>query len=73
MLDEKPIESVFVLRYETLAIDWRLVAREIDANMTLPQHNSSSHLDYPAYYDDDCMKIVEKLYAPEIYALGYAF
>ncbi len=67
------IPSLFIGRFEKLQQDWEYVANQINAATTLPHINSSKHAHYTTYYDDQCRKIVQRLYRKEIEVLGYEF
>lgn len=63
----------FVLRFESLADDFAEVCNKIGLpNISLPHKNKSKKDDYISYYDDEIISIVEKRYADDIKAFGYA-
>jgi hypothetical protein len=73
MFDNKLIPGFFVGRFENLNKDWAYVASKIGESPVLPKVNSSNHIHYKTYYDDECIEIVADLYRKDIDILGYKF
>ena len=63
-----------MMRFESLADDFRLVCSELDIPPALlPEYNRSSREHYWRYYDDELKTLVRKRFAPEIERFGYRF
>ena len=73
--EEDPFRNVdYVMRFETLADDFRHVSAALDIPAApLPQYNRSSREHYAKYYDDELRELVRKRFAPEIERFGYTF
>jgi hypothetical protein len=73
--EEDPFRNVdYVMRFETLADDFRHVCAALDIPVApLPQYNRSSREHYAKYYDDELRELVRKRFAPEIERFGYTF
>ncbi len=73
--EEDPFGNVdYVMRFETLADDFRHVCAALDIPAApLPQYNRSSREHYAKYYDDELRELVRKRFAPEIERFGYTF
>lgn len=73
--EEDPFRNVdYVMRFETLADDFRHVCAALDIPAApLPQYNRSSREHYAKYYDDELRELVRKRFAPEIERFGYTF
>lgn len=71
-------EYDYVAKMETLARDWRWIAKRVGAVRQLPQKNGTprkrkSHKRYQAYYDDETRELVAELEKPVIEGFGYTF
>jgi len=63
-----------IMRFETLAGDFRHVSAALDIPAApLPRYNRSSREHYAKYYDDELRELVRKRFAPEIERFGYTF
>jgi len=73
--EEDPFRNVdYVMRFETLADDFRHVSAALDIPAApLPRYNRSSREHYAKYYDDELRELVRKRFAPEIERFGYTF
>ena len=74
--DEKdPFVNVdYVMRFESLADDFRKVCTALDVSpVTLPRYNRSMREHYSRYYDDELRELVRKRFAPEIERFAYVF
>jgi len=73
--DADPFGNVdCVMRFETLATDFRSVCAELGIHWTpLPNYNPSSREHYSKYYDDELRELVRRRFASEIERFGYTF
>lgn len=63
-----------VMRFETLAEDFRVVCAELDVPVAkLPEYNRSRRESYSQYYDNKLRALVAERFAPEIARFGYTF
>jgi sulfotransferase famil protein len=63
-----------ILRFETLAEDFRLVCAKLDIPaVPLPQYNRSNRGHYSIYYDDALRAFVRRRFALEVERFGYTF
>jgi len=61
-------------RFERLEDSWRAIARRIEAPAVLPHRGRSRRApSYAGYYTDEARRVVERLYADDLRAFGYAF
>jgi hypothetical protein len=73
--EDDPFGNVdYIMRFESLAHDFRAVCTAIDISPpTLPQYNRSNREHYSKYYDDELRELVRSRFAAEIERFGYAF
>jgi hypothetical protein len=73
--DEDPFANVnYVMRFESLADDFRAVCKAIDISPpSLPRYNHSSRDHYSKYYDDELRELVRIRFAAEIKRFNYRF
>jgi hypothetical protein len=63
-----------VMRFETLADDFRRVCAAVDIPVKpLPKYNRSRREHYSRYYDDELRALVRERFALEIERFGYTF
>jgi Sulfotransferase family len=63
-----------ILRFETLAEDFRMVCAKLEIPaLSLPQYNRSDRGHYTIYYDDALRALVRNRFAAEIERFGYTF
>jgi len=63
----------YIARLENIDNDWRRIAEVIDCDPGLPHENRSMHRHYREHYDDECRRIVGKIYKKDIELFGYQF
>ena len=64
----------FLVRFERLSDDFRLVCEKLDIPyFPLPKRNSSNHVHYSKYYDDKLKEIVRQKFLEEITFGNYHF
>jgi len=63
----------FVAHLENIKEDWKFIASKIDADPVLPHDNKSKHKHYTHYYDDECLEIINTIYAEDIALLNYTY
>jgi hypothetical protein len=64
----------YVMRFESLADDFRSVCAALDISPTiLPQYNRSNREHYSKYYDDELRELVRTRFAAEIERFAYTF
>lgn len=63
----------FIGRYESLSVDFQVIARRIGITAELPQVGHSSRRDYRHYYSDDLAAFVAAELAEDIAFFGYSF
>jgi hypothetical protein len=63
----------FVARFENIKKDWEFIASRIDTDPVLPHDNKSNHKFYTDYYDDECIEIINTIYAEDISLLNYTY
>lgn len=62
----------FVIRFESLADDFKKVCAKIGlSSIELPHKNKSKRDDYIAYYDEEMLSLVEARYADDVKLFGY--
>jgi Sulfotransferase family len=73
--EKDPFANVdYVMRFENLADDFRIVCAALDISPTiLPQYNRSNRDHYSKYYDDELRELVCERFAAEIERFNYAF
>ena len=73
--EENPFGNVdCIMRFETLATDFRSVCAELGIPWTpLPNYNPSSREHYSKYYDDELCELVRRRFASEIERFSYTF
>jgi hypothetical protein len=62
-----------VLRFETLAEQFNVLAERLGLPSELPRSNVSPPVDYRAVYDDEAKAIVRRLYVRDFERFGYDF
>lgn len=63
----------YVMRFENLEADWKIVSKKLGVEDTLPKTNASSHDHYSKYYDDETYDLVTRHCAKDLEYLGYTF
>lgn len=63
----------FLGRFERITQDWNVVCAALGVNIPLPHHMKGKGLDYREYYDDESIRLVERLYREEIELFEYSF
>jgi hypothetical protein len=73
--EDDPFANVdYIMRFESLADDFRAVCTAIDISPPmLPQYNRSNREHYSKYYDDELRELVRSRFAAEIERFGYVF
>ena len=73
--EENPFGNLdCVMRFETLADDFRRVCAAVDIPAKpLPKYNRSRREHYSSYYDDELRALVRERFALEIERFGYTF
>ena len=62
-----------ILRYETLADDFKQIQKYYNCSFNLPTHYVTGHTKYTDYYTDVTKKIVEKLSLTDISTFKYTY
>ena len=62
-----------VLRFETLAEQFTVLAERLGLPGELPRSNIGAPVDYRAFYDDEAKAIVRRLYVRDFERFGYDF
>jgi len=69
---DRPID--FIGRYENIVSDFDVVCNKIELyDGRLEHRNKSSHKHYSAYYDEQSVSIIEKLFSIELEEFQYTF
>ncbi|MGH0031733.1 MAG: hypothetical protein ACQGVC_18245 [Myxococcota bacterium] len=71
MADDSGDLLVTLLRFESLADDWRRIAQQIGANERLDRSNKSERGPANDYYDEKTRSLVRERYAADFEAFGY--
>jgi hypothetical protein len=72
--DEKDILLVdYIMRFENLEADWKVVSTKLGIDSPLPKTNSSKHDHYSKYYDDETYDLVTRHCSKDLEFLGYRF
>jgi len=63
----------FVGKLENIDKDWSIISKNINGPNRLPHINKGNHSNYRDYYDDECIKIVSRIYAEDLELFKYKF
>lgn len=68
------VDIDFLIRFERLHDDFKLVCEQLDIPYSpLPKRNSSVHMHYSRYYDDELREVVQQKFMEEIAFGNYRF
>jgi len=65
------VDNLF--RFEDLNNEWKKIKKLLSINDDLPYLNSTKRDNYKSYYDDESIKVIEKLCKDDIKHFGYKF